>query len=576
MATSAYNTGEHVPFGTSELTPVLGGLAADLSDYPFPLALTELYFNKKSGTLHIRRGMQETSILVKAGAPVMLESSNPEDSLEHFLVQRKKLDMVDAYTAKSKAVETRRPVGEVLVEQGLLEPNELYKLIKLNMGQNILGIFRWTSGKVTFAEHEVRDEGRILLEISPEPLILRGVFAHSPFDIINKAFLSLEQDSFVLEEDPDKVVARLKLSGGQAKVVRALQEPKNTAALAAEVEGDMEALLRLLYAMALLKIALPAEISSDKVPAVTPPAETGAAPTKPTQDATTTRVPARDDGPPVDMESIRKAFAMAKEGTHYELLGVKQNAGFDKLKRAFLERCYELSPMTLGDKVRGVRKSQLEDLFLHLVRAYSTLSNARQRKAYNERLKGKKRKRRKSALKQARAAGVRPPVMQAPPRPSSVPPRPSSEPARPSRRTPPAKKDRGSTNSFDVIEPNNPSLAARTAVLHLQAGELQEAVDELRKSVRKSPNDCPAVTLLGYSLYLLDPVSNMSQATTYLQHAASMDLNAYEPCLYLGRIFDFAQDRRSALTAYQQCLSREPRQQEARKALLRLRKLIKK
>ncbi len=548
---------------TSEKTPVQGGQSSALEDYSFPRALAEIYHGRKSGTLIIRRGLQETRILINEGSPAELESTNPDDSLEQFLIKRGKLTQLEAYTAKSKAVETRRSVGEMLVELGHFEPNDLFRLLKLNMGQNLLAIFRWTEGEVNFKQHPLIKDELLLLELNPEPLIIRGVFAYSPFDLINKEFMAFNQDMFKLDGEPDELVTRLQLRGAQARVLRALRDPSRTRDLAVEMGGDMEALLRLLYALILIRVAIPAdeEASNPAVPAPEAAAKKETPKEKPVDAKAAS--PVRTKLTTAESEAVNAALATAKDGNYYDLLQVQPDVGFKALKQAFIERCNELSPMSHKGKVKGRRAAQLEDLFLLLVRAYTTLSNAKQRRAYNDRLEGRPAQRKQRSP--GKALGHMTPPR---PRVDAQIKRPRS---RPTNRQPAGPAPGG--NAFEVIEPYMPSLPVKTAILFLKSGDIPAAVKELRAAVRKSPNDCTSVTLLGFTLYLLDPVSNMSQATTYLQHASSLDLKVYEPCLYLGRIFEYAQDRTAALQAYQQCLAREPRQQEARNAMLHLRKL---
>ena len=130
--------------------PLLAGDTLSLSELSFAEALAELFHERQAGTLWLRRGTLEKQVLFRDGLAVYFESNIAEDSLERFLTKRGTIDAPTAFRIKSRAVELQRPVGDVLVEQGVLSPNELFKLLKLSMGAAILDAFRITEGELKF------------------------------------------------------------------------------------------------------------------------------------------------------------------------------------------------------------------------------------------------------------------------------------------------------------------------------------------------------------------------------------------------------------------------------------------
>ena len=548
---------------------IQGGQSTDLARVSFPRALAEILRANLTGILTLTRGHTEYRVSLAKGAPVMVESTRPEDSLERMLIQKGKLEQVDAHGAKSESVSSGRPVGDVLVERGLLKPNEMYKLIKLNMGQVLLSLFSLTEAKVRFQQRALKDDGTVRLEVNPEPLIIRGVSAYSPFDIINKHFMSFTNDTFVLREGMERALPRLKLTSMHTRVVRALKKPMRTGALVGEADGDMEALLRLLYALSILGVVIPyneeaspavemsRQESDDQVRAVEWAKEiTGPHAPPPSPQ------PGRGRLATEELRALDDALATARADTHYDLLGVKPEASFGEIRRAFLASCHKLSPMALHGRVPPEREAQAEEVFLLLVRAYATLSRADLRREYNHDVGiTTKAKKKTSGIRR----GVAPfgpwstPGHKAIPRPrSAAGPEPEST----------------ASGGFEVVEPYKPTVAVKTAMLLIKAGEIPEAILALRKALERSRGDAQGRALLGYLLYLDDPVCNMSDATAHLQRAAALDTSAFEPHLYMGRIFEYAQNRPSALAAYKQCLGREPRHKEAKAAVVRLHQVV--
>ena len=562
-------------FAASRAASVLvqGGQTVGLEYVPFPRALAEIHRGKLTGVLILKRGRnQECRVLFAKGAPVKVESSHPDDALENMLVRKGMLDQVIAHRSRSQAVSSGHSIGEVLVEQGYVDPNELYKLIKLNMGQVLLSLFKWKDGKLRFQARALGDDAAIRLEVSPESLIVRGVFAYTPFEVINQHFMSFTNDTFKLAEDAEASLPALKLTSMQARIARAMKRPIRTGELVAEAEGDMEALLRLLYALVLLGVAVPHEEASrprvdlNKLESVDRPLPmaweeevTGPHPMPKGYSQDEKKVPTRE------LEALDEALATARADSHYDLLRVKPDASFGEIRRAFLGLCHKLSPMALRGRVPPEREVQAEEVFLLLVRAYATLARADLRREYNADIGLEAPARKKPTKKPVPRRGVAPfgPWKTPIPRPTLPTPKRTQGP--------PPEETRG----FQVVEPYQPTMMVKTALLLVKAGETPEAIQELRKSLSREKADVQGRALLGYLLYLDDPVCNMSDATAHLQRAAALDTSAIEPHLYMGRIYEYAQHYAQALAAYKQVLARESRSTEAREAVKRLTKLAK-
>jgi len=549
---------------------VQGGQTLGIEHVPFPRALAEIHRGKLTGVLILSRGRShECRVFFAKGAPVKVESSSPEDALENMLVRKGMLEQVIAHRSRSQAVSSGHSVGEVLVEQGHVDPNELYKLIKLNMGQVLLSLFRWNEGKLRFQARALGDDATIRLEVSPESLIVRGVFAYTPFEVINQHFMSFTNDCFKLSEGAEELLPTLKLSTMQARITRAMKEPIRTGELVAEAEGDMEALLRLLYALVVLGVVVPHEEASqprvdlDKLEStdrrrVRDWAEevTGPHPMPAGYGPEKKKVPTKE------LKALDEALATARADSHYDLLGVKPDASFGDIRRAFLAMCHKLSPMALRGRVPPEREAQAEEVFLLLVRAYATLARADLRREYNADIGLELQQQKKKPVPRRGVAPFGPwktPI----PRPTIPTPKPAP--------SPPPKE----TGGFEVVEPYKPTMMVKTALLLVKAGETPEAIQELRKALSREKADVQGRALLGYLLYLDDPVCNMSDATAHLQRAAALDTSAIEPHLYMGRIYEYAQNYSQALAAFKQVLARDARYTEATSAVRRLSKLVK-
>ena len=570
-----------------------------LRDYPFPQALADLSLQQSTGTLTLSRGGREKRLLIKDGAPVDIESNIADEALDQFLVKRKILDAAAAFQAKSKAVETSRPLGDVLIESGVLGPNELFKLMKRCMGGAILSAFRWPDGDLLWEESPIDTKGKLLLKVNAGPLVVRGVCSYAPFELISQHFLAFSSNAFRLGAAPRDFIPALQLSSNQARIARALEQPKSVNELAQCAEADMETVLRLLYALLVLRVAVSADAESEAKFAEHADTQPQPAPieqqqsdSEATASAEVIATPSINETRPLS-EAERKRICEAKDqaSNHYQLLQVPTDATFAVLKTAFLKRCDELSPMSFREREVGELQPVLEELFLSLVRAFSTLAVSSQRKAYDQQIgiAAERFERRPSAERFERRPSAerferRPSAERFERRPSAerFERRPSarrvSAKARPSQDNTTAAVNYAddSENPLSVYEPYNASVVVKTGIAFLNASQPREAAQQLQAAISEDPNDAYAMALLGYALYLCDPISNVSRAMHQIQMATTADSKTAEPYLLLGRIFEQQQDRPGALDAYERCLSRDPKHKEAQAAAVRLRRLLRK
>ena len=571
---------------SDQLGPLIGGLP--LMEHPLPRALADCAEAKTTGTVIVRRGNIEKRIILRNGAPVLFESTAANESLDQFLVKRGKLNEAQAFQLKSKSIAEQRDIGQVLLSEKALGPNELYQMMKLCMGNGILTTFRWHEGTVTLDPSKPPMEGKILLKVNPGPLVMRGVCSFSPFDMISKHFLAVKCSRFQQNGDQREVVAQLKLNPIQGRIALALANPAGPNELAQVADADMETVLRVLYALWLLKriipddgtsqpikVPLPAPEKSEKIPVSAdapsqveqpPPAAAVArikvtakpVPKKAEPDQTPKRLTNDEE------RSIDELYRLARSGSYYDLLGVDQKVTFSALKEAFLKKCHAASPMTFRGRDVGSFEGKLEEIFLILVRAFSTLAVPGQRQTYNAQLESNK------SIKQT-LLGVGPQA--------------AAERSKRMEATSSAKRRKQSSSKDEVEleshalaieEPDDASVLLRTGITFLNARQPAEAVEQLEMAIEDNPNDAQSTALLGYALYLCDPISNVSRALDFVQRATSIDGQASEPHLYLGRILEQEQHRQGALSAYETCLTLHPEHSEASEAAGRLRQILRK
>lgn len=156
-----------------------GGLHLSL-----PEILVDLGERAETGVLEIRAENFCTSIHLNRGNPVFAEGGSLHDTLGRLLLRRGEISESEYVRVIERMTETlvdNEPLrmGEVLVELGMLTPNDVYDALVQQVGEKIIACFRWPRFNHSFHPLEAVSEEMLAYEVpSLEALLLAGLKAH--------------------------------------------------------------------------------------------------------------------------------------------------------------------------------------------------------------------------------------------------------------------------------------------------------------------------------------------------------------------------------------------------------------
>src|SRR5262249_7053305 len=147
-------------FGATELVVTMEADAPDelppaspregrVDDIPLARLLLDLYEERATGVLDIRRGRIEKRIDLVLGHPAAVSSNQRHEMLGHFLVARGMISETQHQLALERAHDEGEKVGEALIEQGVLTPADLVKHLTSQARYRITGARRWPDGPWT-------------------------------------------------------------------------------------------------------------------------------------------------------------------------------------------------------------------------------------------------------------------------------------------------------------------------------------------------------------------------------------------------------------------------------------------
>jgi hypothetical protein len=208
------------PPGGAHIQPPRLALAGDAAAFPLSDLIAFVSQSRWSGVLRVRTPGGERSMSLKDGEVRGASSDDPTDRLGEIIVrlgyvQRRQLDQVLEHTPPSK-------VGRALVDQGWLQPHDLWKCITFQLSEIFHTIVLCREGVFMLVDQEL-DEGSIhSVQLSTQSLLMDSIrkideMAHFRKRIPHgRVYVARKRPSDgKLEEEEDHVLA---LADGQRTV----------------------------------------------------------------------------------------------------------------------------------------------------------------------------------------------------------------------------------------------------------------------------------------------------------------------------------------------------------------------
>ena len=363
-----------------------------LEQVSFSPLLCALALHKKTLVVEIRRRQLWKKIFFEHGVPVDCRSNLAHETLGRYMVLEGKLSEEDFTTGLARSAAKGVPLGEVLLELGLVSAVDLFKILQQNLAKKLLDFFTWREGEI----HILRDEKLTAdssLKVKVPQLILMGVTKLAPQEEVDMAVGPLVGKKLAINPSPSFPLDDIRLSQRQAQLTEAIRPGRRMGELAEATGLPIEEISRLLYALSILGVVVPADALPKDAPAAPQLSSTGSFQRpvlSPLQTApiaapevTPAAAPAAPPPPPQDVErrhnEIMQAYLVYRRQDAFDLLGVPEGAVLPAIEAKYLEFSRKFAPWSLDHiDLRGLEE-RARDLFLAGARAFGELSDTEQR-----------------------------------------------------------------------------------------------------------------------------------------------------------------------------------------------------
>lgn len=340
--------------------------AGNLKDVPFPSILHSIYAGRESGRLEITKGKFKKRVHFRKGYPHYIESNVLSECLGRLLVKEGRISEAASDESILKAKDSKRLQGTVLIEMGLLTPQELKRALHLQLREKLLGIFSWEEGDFSFMSCDNPAIEDIPLHMSTAQVIVEGVRRYytlqrlkTELDPYLDKYLSFSesplyrfQDVNLTEEEKDLLVS----VNGEKRLDEMLPEG-----------GERELMVsRLFYSLIASKII---EVSATSTEGLGRQ-ETGQEEEE----------PGREDD---IRERLIRDFIKLDSADYYQIFGLDRDFRADMLKRAFFALSRRYHPDRFSRFPSPAIREKSKAIFKRISQAYVVLSDERRRREYD-------------------------------------------------------------------------------------------------------------------------------------------------------------------------------------------------
>ena len=337
------------------------GLLAAVS---FPALLRLLHGRAFSGRLFLRRDGITKTVIFDDGYPVFARSSAAHDRLGELLLREGRLDDDQLAALMEEQRESRRRLGALLVDHGVVKQGELFPLVRRHVLDIIYSLFSWTSGEFELEAGQADDE-RIRLEQHPAALIVEGVRRKVGYELLVSR-LGGPDTRVRLREGARGRLDDAQLEPDEAELCGLLSGEQTIGGLVSLDLVDELRCYQLIYALQLLGLAV---VRGEGVQV--PYGELAAR---------------RQLELSIDGRRIAAKLAQVAEGDYFGILGLRSDASRREVVQAYRRLRDELDPKKLADRLVAEHGDALATIREVLDEAYAVLGSDELREAYRQAL----------------------------------------------------------------------------------------------------------------------------------------------------------------------------------------------
>jgi hypothetical protein len=234
--------------------PLSGSFNAWSQGFEFPNLILAICGSGQTGELKFMSSEAEKTLVIHKGEIVFAKSSSVDDRLGPYLLRSGQIRF-EHLTELSRFVSPEKRFGTVLIENGVLSPQELVQGVVGQVRSIVLSLFKWTEAAYIFEEKEL-DKENITLRIPLAKLIVDGARQVTSWRRVASGIGSLDA-VYQTSDGSEDAWHAAKLTPSELELITELRGPKTIAEACASTELSDFEVCQLLWAFCALDWVCP-------------------------------------------------------------------------------------------------------------------------------------------------------------------------------------------------------------------------------------------------------------------------------------------------------------------------------
>jgi len=329
-----------------------------ISDYTIPLQLQQLYREKVTGLLHLTRGDAKKIIYIKKGYPVFARSNVLSECLGRMLVKEGVITQVDCDQSVELSKERGRLQGTVLIEMGLLSPQDVQDALIRQVTDKLLSTFAWRSGSCQFVPCPDFKKNVTQIKLTPAALIMEGITRYWSAKQLDDFLYPFSEDYLKQASNPLYRFQDIQLSKRGKAIFSSCVGAKTLDQILAQHPLAKREIQKIVAALMI----------SEMIERSTSPEE-GVV-----EDISAT------NNPEIIDEKLRRKilddYKRIMDSDYFEALGLGRQCGPGAARKAYYRLAKEYHPdRFLGSGLSSEMSSKINEMFQYITQAYTVLSD---------------------------------------------------------------------------------------------------------------------------------------------------------------------------------------------------------
>ena len=345
----------------------------ELSEFGFARVLHAMWLSERTIVLELKRGQIEKRVMLEDGTPVDCTGNVLHETLGKFLVREGKITEEQYQKALALSISKGEQMGGILARAKLLSAFDLFRGLQQNLAHQLLDIFTWQSG--TFRVLGDAPAPDSALKVNVPQLVLTGVLRCAPEQRVNQGVAPLFNQTLAIDPRAKADLNALRLNAQRARAVDLFKKRLRIDEVMGQSQLDPNELVRLVYALHVLGLLMPADTVPIDVEATLKPKPV--APT-PAPAAATAAPTATAGANTAGLDAVMETYLDHRKLDAFQLLGIDETDDLDVIRAAWFAFAERYAPWAMvGD--RAPVKDKAQQLFESGARAFGDLMDSERR-----------------------------------------------------------------------------------------------------------------------------------------------------------------------------------------------------